>query len=88
MHVPPTDPHNSSISKEIQSSGTVFMLLAKSTGYHQDQVVIFRREVTPPLQSRTHLISLGPIFGSQNINYKVAARPHCCSSHRQQQKMK
>lgn len=70
----------------MQNSGIVFQLLAKSTEYYHGQVVIFLREVTPPLQGRIYFISLGARFGSGNINYKVAARPHCCSSHSQQQK--
>lgn len=53
MHVPPANPHESRVKKEIQSSGTIFMLLAKSTRYYQGQIVISLREVTPPLQGRT-----------------------------------
>lgn len=66
----------------------IFMLLAISTVYYQGQAAISLREVTPPLQGRTHLNSLGPIFGSQSTNSKAAASPQCCSSHGQRQEGK
>lgn len=48
------------------------MLLAKSTVYSQGQAAISLREVTGPLQGRTHLNSLRPIFGSQSAHPKQA----------------